>query len=71
METNMEPMEEQKRGRVKDLLFTILILFLASAHIFVMLQSVGILGANHNDITQTNINHFLPSDLTTNVNSLD
>ncbi|WP_165904963.1 MULTISPECIES: hypothetical protein [unclassified Dehalobacter] len=46
METNMEPMEEQKRGRAKDLLFTILILFLASAHIFVMLQSVGILRAD-------------------------
>ncbi|MDJ0304852.1 MAG: hypothetical protein OKX56_02910 [Dehalobacter sp.] len=46
METESRSIETQKKGRTRDLVFTLLILIFAVAHFVVMLQSVGILRAD-------------------------
>lgn len=46
METNMGAVEKPKKGKAKDIFFTILIFLLAAAHILVMLQSAGIIRAD-------------------------
>ncbi|WP_265555383.1 hypothetical protein [Trichlorobacter lovleyi] len=46
MKTEIRSIEAQKKGKTRDLVFTLLILIFAIAHFFVMLQSVGILRAD-------------------------
>jgi len=47
MESNAEPIEKQQKLKIIDLVFFGLVLILGAAHIIVMLQSVGIIRADH------------------------